>query len=602
MADVFVSYRKIDRALAEVVVGALGRADLTVWWDNDLSPREAWDAEIEHEISIAKAVLVLWTPASVQPESFVRNEADYAKQAGKLVPALLEPCEIPIAYRRIQYADLRDWRGESAHAGWEKLLRWVAEAGADTTDTSNPRPKSSLDYSVQIDWHHPTVRPTQAGENWRIIKQGNTGDVQLELSISPEQNTPLDLIGKALGFSKTSIKPTFSKIYFGRAALFGTLELGREFIVHQPAFGLDVERGGLRLAMDRPPFRKVGELKHFFPFPNSDSQFVTSDLRRTAIWDLDQTIAVELPTFGDPVHHSTAIAGLRKTWLKLEQNVIKGQSKDKKHDVHQSIEVSPLGDRVADYFCLIESHHNMKLVLRLWQLEKGYWDKPRSIEIELSSNFTESSGVFWSPSGNWLFFVGLRGRLHSMFNSSNLESLVLPDASDSRSHLSNPSFHSKLDKFVVATGRGVAVGGYWRIEDQRIVIFDCDSASSGREFQSPHSKQIVCLNWSPCGRYVASASRDTTLGILDLFTGQTQIHYGDQTPVAGVWFSPDGQRLLVQDLGGKDRISIWDHVAGQELTSWSGNVERFPRGPWHPNGQMIGYTIDPHTVAVRQLS
>ncbi len=126
MADVFVSYKKEDRALAEAVVAAVEAAGYGAWWDNDLTPRTTWDAEIEREIEAARAVLVLWTPRSVSEKSFVRNEADYAMQNGKLVPAWLERCNLPLAFRRVQTADLTRWdRRDQSHLEWRKVLGWI---------------------------------------------------------------------------------------------------------------------------------------------------------------------------------------------------------------------------------------------------------------------------------------------------------------------------------------------------------------------------------------------------------------------------------------------------------------------------------------------
>jgi outer membrane protein assembly factor BamB len=128
MADVFVSYKKEDRQRAQFVVDALVRAGLSVWWDDDLTPRTTWDEEIEREIKACEAVLVLWTPRSVSPKSFVRNEADYAVQANKLVPARIEDCELPLAFRRFQTADLTTWNSaDDAHQEWQRVLGWIAD-------------------------------------------------------------------------------------------------------------------------------------------------------------------------------------------------------------------------------------------------------------------------------------------------------------------------------------------------------------------------------------------------------------------------------------------------------------------------------------------
>jgi hypothetical protein len=68
MADVFISYSKANRDLAEKVDRALRRAGYTVWWDNSLTPQEAWAITLERELKAARQVLVLWTRDSRESE------------------------------------------------------------------------------------------------------------------------------------------------------------------------------------------------------------------------------------------------------------------------------------------------------------------------------------------------------------------------------------------------------------------------------------------------------------------------------------------------------------------------------------------------------
>lgn len=126
MADVFVSYQKADRKLAERVVNALAEAGYSVWWDDRLTPAESWDRLIEREIGAAKCVLVLWTERSVGSD-WVRIEANFAKDArpSKLIQARFDTCAIPMAYSLIQHADVSA-RSLERDAGWLKVLQWIA--------------------------------------------------------------------------------------------------------------------------------------------------------------------------------------------------------------------------------------------------------------------------------------------------------------------------------------------------------------------------------------------------------------------------------------------------------------------------------------------
>ena len=126
MADVFISYKKEDRVLAERVEAALLRNGFTVWWDKSLTPRENWDVVVEREATAAKAILVIWTPRAVVSE-WVRIEASFGKERRKLVPIMAEKCELPLFFKLTQFADVRGWAGEDSHSGWRQAISWISD-------------------------------------------------------------------------------------------------------------------------------------------------------------------------------------------------------------------------------------------------------------------------------------------------------------------------------------------------------------------------------------------------------------------------------------------------------------------------------------------
>ncbi|MEA3014023.1 MAG: hypothetical protein QOD42_2568 [Sphingomonadales bacterium] len=125
MAQVFISYQKRDRALVERIRDVLAEAGLSVWWDDNVTPRENWDRALEREIGIGPHVLVLWTRNSVDSD-WVRIEANYARNKGKLVQARFDNSEIPIAFSMIQYVGL-NWESPQNSTGWPKLLEWLGK-------------------------------------------------------------------------------------------------------------------------------------------------------------------------------------------------------------------------------------------------------------------------------------------------------------------------------------------------------------------------------------------------------------------------------------------------------------------------------------------
>ena len=136
MADVFISYKKEDRANVERIVSALQNEGLSVWWDDSLTPKASWDSEIERELSQAAAALVLWTPLSAASD-WVRTEAHFAQERGKLIPVMLENCKLPIAFLLKQTIDLTKWRGARDDRHWRKLLTWIVDLAATKPGNAN---------------------------------------------------------------------------------------------------------------------------------------------------------------------------------------------------------------------------------------------------------------------------------------------------------------------------------------------------------------------------------------------------------------------------------------------------------------------------------
>lgn len=131
MADVFISYKREDRAHAERMATALRQEGFTVWWDDRLTPEKAFDELIEGEISQASVVLVLWSPRAVG-SSWVRSEAHYGNDRDRYVPVWIEMCELPLAFRLKQTIDLSGWTGARDDRNWYKLTGWLTDLKAGT--------------------------------------------------------------------------------------------------------------------------------------------------------------------------------------------------------------------------------------------------------------------------------------------------------------------------------------------------------------------------------------------------------------------------------------------------------------------------------------
>jgi formylglycine-generating enzyme required for sulfatase activity len=126
MADVFISYTKSDARYAAQIAASLKKDGFSVYWDDNLTPRDAWDSALERELAAANAVLVLWTQRAVVSE-WVRNEAQYALDRNKLLPVRLDNTPAPLGFAMRQTFDLSRWTGERADPVWRKVLTVLAD-------------------------------------------------------------------------------------------------------------------------------------------------------------------------------------------------------------------------------------------------------------------------------------------------------------------------------------------------------------------------------------------------------------------------------------------------------------------------------------------
>lgn len=144
MADVFLSYAREDRTRAADVAAALTRRGWTVWWDRQLLPGDTFEQAIARQLADARCVVVLWSSTSVTSD-WVRDEAGEARNARKLVPALIDEVSPPFGFRQYQNANLAAWTGNDSDPEFARLLDGVealaphrvlppAPAAADTGD------------------------------------------------------------------------------------------------------------------------------------------------------------------------------------------------------------------------------------------------------------------------------------------------------------------------------------------------------------------------------------------------------------------------------------------------------------------------------------
>jgi TIR domain len=150
MADVFLSYSVKDRDAAYRIAALLEWTGWTVWWDQRLRAGTQWRSSIDEALGNSRCMVVLWSKNSISSQ-WVKEEAEQARQAGKLVPVRIDDTRPPIGFREIHYADLSDWDGSPhALAFRQMVLDLEATLG---------KPRAPVAKEVAERYRPPTANP-----------------------------------------------------------------------------------------------------------------------------------------------------------------------------------------------------------------------------------------------------------------------------------------------------------------------------------------------------------------------------------------------------------------------------------------------------------
>jgi hypothetical protein len=124
VADVFLSYKREDKARAKAIATGIEAHGYSVFYDAEIDVGQAWNQRIVSEIAQARCVAVLWSEHSsdMGVGEWVHNEAREGKKRDILAPALIGDCEIPLEFSAVQAADLRAWRGDPADQQWRNFI------------------------------------------------------------------------------------------------------------------------------------------------------------------------------------------------------------------------------------------------------------------------------------------------------------------------------------------------------------------------------------------------------------------------------------------------------------------------------------------------
>lgn len=173
MSDIFLSYASEDKSSAQALAQALEKQGWSVWWDRRIPAGRTYDEIIEKALEAAKCVIVLWSSISITSR-WVRSEAEEGADRGILVPALIEDVRIPLAFRRIQAANLSAWKEDHTDPVFLQLVDDVtALLGTSQISRRKPQqtphrfnPHTRSKYTVRI-YNDPTPKARELTEHIR---------------------------------------------------------------------------------------------------------------------------------------------------------------------------------------------------------------------------------------------------------------------------------------------------------------------------------------------------------------------------------------------------------------------------------------------------
>lgn len=178
--DIFISYSREDRAAARHFADSFVREGFSVWWDAVLRSGETFDEVIERELKAAKAVVVLWSPRSVASR-WVRAEATLADRSNKLVPAIIEKCNLPIIFELTHAAELSDWTGDTADSRWQTLASDLRRLVGEKEEEASRLTAEAAAEPVIAPVSPP---PASAARNGAGVKPSPTGTEELVSSLA----------------------------------------------------------------------------------------------------------------------------------------------------------------------------------------------------------------------------------------------------------------------------------------------------------------------------------------------------------------------------------------------------------------------------------
>ncbi len=189
MADIFISYARVDLDRVRPIAEALQTHGWKVWWDlSSIRTGQLFNKAIREALSQAKCVVVLWSEASVESR-WVESEAYWAWENDKLASVVLDDgLRLQVPFNTTHAQNLCGWSGDASAPGFRKLIADLNEVvGAPATEIKKARQPAK-----------PASPSRASGTVYRApLKKGSEGPEMVVISAgSFMMGSPEDEVGR----------------------------------------------------------------------------------------------------------------------------------------------------------------------------------------------------------------------------------------------------------------------------------------------------------------------------------------------------------------------------------------------------------------------
>lgn len=105
MADVFISYSRLDHERVKPIADRLTSLGYSIWWDKHLRAGQVFVDEIERQLDSAKAVLTAWS-ANARNSTWVYAESSRGLDAHKFIQLRIDNVQLPLPFDALHAADM----------------------------------------------------------------------------------------------------------------------------------------------------------------------------------------------------------------------------------------------------------------------------------------------------------------------------------------------------------------------------------------------------------------------------------------------------------------------------------------------------------------